>query len=215
MSDTGVGMDRETLAHVFEPFFTTKAVGQGHRAGARDRVRHRHAERGLVSVDSEPGRGTTFRDLPATDAGAAAEAEAAEEAAPARTGGTVLLVEDDERGARRRSPRCSTPSASRVLVAAGWREALRLAGARGREIDVLLTDVVMPELSGKELSDRVRALRPGLPVLYMSGYSADVIGPHGILDDGVHFIQKPFAMDDLARALRSARRVEAHRPAGG
>jgi DNA-binding response OmpR family regulator len=93
-----------------------------------------------------------------------------------------------------------------VLVAAGWREATSLAGRADVSVDVLLTDVVMPELSGKELCERLRAVRPGLPVLYMSGYTADVIVHHGILEDGVHFIQKPFTMDDLARAVRTTLR---------
>ena len=215
VSDTGVGMDRETLAHVFEPFFTTKAVGKGTGLGLATVHGIVTQNGGVVSVHSEPGRGTTFRIYLPRMREPSAEAEATEEAAPGRTGGTVLLVEDDERRARDARRDAGRPRLRACSSRPGGSEALRLAGRADASIDVLLTDVVMPELSGKELSDRVRAIRPGLPVLYMSGYSADVIGHHGILDDGVHFIQKPFAMDDLARALRSARRVQAHRPAGG
>ena len=195
VSDTGVGMGRETLAQVFEPFFTTKDVGKGTGLGLATVQGIVAQNGGIVTVHSEPGRGTTFRVYLPRMREPSAEAEATEEAAPGRTGGTVLLVEDD--GAVRETLAAMLDGLGfGVLVAPGWSEALRLAGRADARIDVLLTDVVMPELSGKELSDRVRAIRPGLPVLYMSGYSADVIGPHGILDDGVHFIQKPFAMDD-------------------
>lgn len=91
-----------------------------------------------------------------------------------------------------------------MLVAPGWREALALAGLEDVSVDLLLTDVVMPELSGKELWEQLRHVRPRLPVLYMSGYTANVIAHHGILQEGINFIQKPFTMDDLARAIRKA-----------
>ena len=121
------------------------------------------------------------------------------------TGGTVLLVEDDE-AVRRTLAAMLDALGFAVLVAAEWREALSLAERKDLTIDVLLTDVVMPELSGKELCERVRVLRPRLPALYMSGYTADAVAHHGILEDGVQFIQKPFTMDDLARAIRTALR---------
>jgi len=214
VSDTGVGMDRETLAHVFEPFFTTKDVGKGTGLGLATVHGIVAQNGGVVGVHSEPGRGTTFRIYLPRVREASGAVEAAAEATPARTGGTVLLVEDDD-AVRGTLAAMLDALGFGVLVAPGWREALRLAGTAESAIDVLLTDVVMPELSGRELCERVRAVRPGLPVLYMSGYTADVIGPHGILDDGVDFIQKPFAMDDLARALRKARGAGPPPPAAG
>jgi DNA-binding response OmpR family regulator len=122
--------------------------------------------------------------------------------------GTILVVEDDE-AVRRTTAAMLDALGFTVLVASDCREALALAGRQDSGVDLLLTDVVMPELSGKELCERLRVVRPHLEVLYMSGYTADVIAHHGILEDGVHFIQKPFTMDDLARAIRTALRGRA------
>jgi two-component system, cell cycle sensor histidine kinase and response regulator CckA len=205
VSDSGIGMDRETLAHVFEPFFTTKAIGKGTGLGLATVHGIVMQNGGVVRVHSEAGRGSTFRIYLPRLQEAAGAAEAAEETLTGRTGGTVLLVEDDE-AVRRTLAAMLDALGFAALVAAGWREALSLAGRAEVSVDVLLTDVVMPELSGKELCERLRAVRPGLPVLYMSGYTADVIAQHGILEDGIYFVQKPFTMDDLARAIRTARR---------
>jgi PAS domain S-box-containing protein len=203
VSDSGAGMDRETLARAFEPFFTTKAVGKGTGLGLATVHGIVTQNGGVVSVHSEAGQGTTFRIYLPRLREAAVAAEAREETPAARTGGRVLLVEDDE-AVRRTLAAMLDALGFSVVVATGWREALSLAGRADASVDVLLTDVVMPELSGKELCERLRAARPGLPVLYMSGYTDDVIVHHGILEDGVHFIQKPFTMDDLARAIRTA-----------
>ncbi len=203
VSDTGVGMDRETLAHVFEPFFTTKAIGKGTGLGLATVHGIVTQNGGVASVSSEPGLGTTFRiylprsqDSPPGDG-------TVDEASPARATGTVLLVEDDE-AVRRTTAAVLEALGFTALVAADWREALVLAAREDVSVELLLTDVVMPELSGRELCERMQALRPGMRVLYMSGYAANVIAQHGILEDGVHFIQKPFTMDDLARAIRRA-----------
>jgi PAS domain S-box-containing protein len=205
VSDTGVGMDGETLAHVFEPFFTTKALGKGTGLGLATVHGIVTQNGGVASVHSETGRGTTFRIyLPRMEEPSVAAAST-EEAPAEPAGGTVLLVEDDE-AVRRTLAAMLDALGFAVLVAAEWREALSLAGRKDLRVDVLLTDVVMPELSGKELCERLRVLRPRLPVLYMSGYTADAVAHHGILEDGVQFIQKPFTMDDLARAIRTALR---------
>jgi PAS domain S-box-containing protein len=203
VSDSGAGMDRETLARAFEPFFTTKAVGKGTGLGLATVHGIVSQNGGVVGVHSEAGRGTTFRIYLPRLREAAVAAEAREETPAARTGGRILLVEDDE-AVRRTLAAMLDALGFSVVVATGWRDALSLAGRADASVDVLLTDVVMPELSGKELCERLRAARPGLPVLYMSGYTDDVIVHHGILEDGVHFIQKPFTMDDLARAIRTA-----------
>ena len=211
VSDTASGWTGETLAHVFEPFFTTKAVGKGTGLGLATVHGIVTQNGGVVSVYSEPGLGHDVQDLPAPDARGALRRgrERGGSAASSRTGGTVLAG-----GGRRGGP----PDARRDAGCPRLRRARRGGVARGAEpgrtgrtlsIDLLLTDVVMPELSGKELCERLRVLRPRLPVLYMSGYTADVIAHHGILEDGVQFIQKPFTMDDLARAIRKALRPEA------
>ena len=203
VSDTGIGMDRETLAHVFEPFFTTKAVGKGTGLGLATVHGIVTQNGGVASVRSEPGRGTTFSIYLPRSPQAPPAAGAAEEAPATEVAGTVLVVEDDE-AVRRTTAAMLDALGFGVLVASGWREALALAARQDTSVELLLTDVVMPELSGKELCERLRAVRPRLRVLYMSGYTADVIAHHDILEDGVHFIQKPFTMDDLARAIRTA-----------
>jgi CheY-like chemotaxis protein len=198
----------ETLAHVFEPFFTTKAIGKGTGLGLATVHGIVTQNGGVAVVNSEIGRGTTFRIyVPRLDETAAA-AGAVEEMPAAGAGGTVLLVEDDD-AVRRTLADMLDALGFAVHVAAGWHEALRVAGRPDLSIDVLLTDVVMPELSGKDLCERIRALRTRLPALSMSGYTADAIAHHGILEEDIHFIQKPFTMDDLARAIRTAPR---HRP---
>ena len=203
VSDTGIGMDRETLAHVFEPFFTTKAIGKGTGLGLATVHGIVTQNGGVASVCSEPGLGTTFSIYLPRSPQAPPAAGAAEEAPADQVAGTVLVVEDDE-AVRRTTAAMLDALGFGVLVASGWREALALAARQDMSVDLLLTDVVMPELSGKELCERLRAVRPRLRVLYMSGYTADVIAHHDILEDGVHFIQKPFTMDDLARAIRTA-----------
>jgi two-component system cell cycle sensor histidine kinase/response regulator CckA len=205
VSDTGVGIEPETLAHVFEPFFTTKEIGKGTGLGLATVHGIVAQNGGVVTVQSEVGRGSTFRIYLPRMRETVDAAEAARESPAAGTGGAVLLVEDDE-AVRTTLASMLDALGFTALVASGWREALDLAGQADVGVDLLLTDVVMPELSGKELCARLRAVRPGLPALYVSGYTANVMAEHGILEDGVHFIQKPFTMDDLARAIRTAMR---------
>jgi PAS domain S-box-containing protein len=205
VSDTGVGMERETLAHVFEPFFTTKAMGKGTGLGLATVHGIVTQNGGVASVRSEPGLGSTFRIYLPRSRHPQPEATVGVELAATGVVGTILVVEDDE-AVRRTTAAMLDALGFTVLVASDCREALALAGRQDSGVDLLLTDVVMPELSGKELCERLRVVRPHLEVLYMSGYTADVIAHHGILEDGVHFIQKPFTMDDLARAIRTALR---------
>jgi len=201
VSDNGVGMDRETLSHAFEPFFTTKAAGTGLGLATVYGVVTQNG--GVVNVYSEPGQGTTFKVyLPRLRETAVAGA-IVEEVPADLGGGTILLVEDDD-PVRRVTAAMLDSLGFAVLVARGWREALELGAQEDVQIDLLLTDVVMPEMSGRELSDRMSALRPGLRILYMSGYTGNVIVHHGVLDEGVHFIQKPFTLDGLARSIRDA-----------
>jgi PAS domain S-box-containing protein len=201
VSDTGCGMGKDVLKHLFEPFYTTKGVGEGSGLGLAmvyGIVRQNH---GFIAVHSKPGRGTTFRIyLPRS----AAEAAPAAVAVPpsARRGGneTILLVED-EKSIRVTARLFLEALGYTVLAAADPEEALRLAAAAG-EIHLLITDVIMPGLSGRDLAQRLTALRPALRCLFMSGYTADTIAARGILDEGMYFLAKPFTRNNLAAKVR-------------
>jgi PAS domain S-box-containing protein len=200
VSDTGTGMSAEVKAHLFEPFFTTKEVGKGTGLGLATVYGIVHQSGGFIAVDSEPGQGTRFRILlPRAEAPAPESAPAALEPAAAGSG-TVLLVED-EAGVRHLARDVLRRYGYRVLEAGEGGEALSLAAAHEGAIDLLLTDVVMPGMSGAELAERFRALRPEARVLYASGYADDAVISHGVTG-GVPFLQKPFEPDELVRRVR-------------
>jgi two-component system cell cycle sensor histidine kinase/response regulator CckA len=203
VSDTGIGMNGETLAHAFEPFFTTKDVGKGTGLGLATVHGIVNQNGGVITVYSELGFGTTFRVYLPRAGQAAPSGGRATSVSAAATGSAILLVEDDD-AVRTATAAMLDALGFSVTVASGWREALALASRKDTAVDLLLTDVVMPALSGKELCERVRALRPGVRVLFMSGYTDDIVAHHGMLEDGIHFIQKPFSMDDLALAVSNA-----------
>jgi PAS domain S-box-containing protein len=199
--DTGAGMSPETLEHVFEPFFSTKQSGRGTGLGLAmvHGIARQHG--GFVDITSAPGAGTTVRlFLPVTEGGAE---PVVEEAPAAEPGGieTVLLVED-EGLLRELALRALTARGYTVISAANAGEALAAVERYRGRVDLLLTDVIMPELNGRLLYERLRERLPGLKVLFMSGYTADVIGPHGVLDPGIAFLQKPFALGELCAAVR-------------
>ena len=202
VTDTGCGMDAETRSHLFEPFFTTKAVGKGTGLGLATVFGIVKQNGGLIEVQSAPGRGTTFKIcLPR----AAAEVEAPSGVVPrAQEEGdeTVLLVEDEPQVLH--LGRCILEkSGYTVLSASTPTAAMELIDGCATPIHLVLTDVVMPEMNGRELCDRLRAIRPELKCLFMSGYTADVLAPHGVLDGTMHFIQKPFRVHDLLRKVRA------------
>jgi PAS domain S-box-containing protein len=204
VSDTGIGMDAETQRRVFEPFFTTKPVGQGTGLGLSTVYGIVKQSGGYIRVYSEPGLGTTFKIyFPRVDE----MPEATTPAAPLEVvpGGheTILLVEDNL-ALREVIRRRLAESGYTVLMAGDGAEALALAGARTEPIDLLLTDVVMPNLGGGELARRMAALRPALRVLFMSGYTDGAIGQHGILEEGVMLLEKPFTGEKVVRAVREA-----------
>ena len=205
VTDDGHGMDEHTQAHLFEPFFTTKAHGHGTGLGLATTYGIVRQNGGAIQVESAVGRGTTFRIyLPCT----AERPDAAEllGPAPVRGQGTILLAEDEE-PVRQTTRRLLESLGYRVLEAASGQEAL--AVARGSEVDLLVTDVMLPGMKGPEISRRLRSVRPGLPTLFISGYTASVIGSQGVLEPGVHLLHKPFTVQDLSQkveqALRGAR----------
>ncbi len=202
VSDTGEGMEAATLAHIFEPFFTTKAVGKGTGLGLSTVYGVVKQSNGYIWAYSEPGRGSTFKVyLPRVE-----EPVAVGEIAPTvgrvpHGSETILLVEDDD-GVRELVAGVLRDRGYTVLMAHDGDQALEIATEHPRDIHALVTDVVMPGMSGRQIAQRVAGQRPGIRVLYMSGYTDDAIVRHGVLEVGAAFIQKPFSSAALARKVR-------------
>ena len=208
VSDNGVGMDSEVLSHIFEPFFTTKGLGRGTGLGLATVYGIVKQNDGFINVYSEPGKGTTIRIyLPRQESPGDRPAPRPGDELPLGRGERVLLVEDDPTLLDMTSIMLDQLG-YRVLSAAGPGQALELAAA-GEKIDLYLTDVVMPEMNGRELARRLAELRPGCRGVFMSGYTSNVIVHNGVLDDGVYFVQKPFSLQELALTLRRALAGEA------
>ena len=204
ISDTGRGMDKETQKHIFEPFFTTKAVGQGTGMGLATVYGAVKQNGGFIRVLSEPGKGTTFKiyiPLHIVDAPEVRKTPANN--LPRSRGETVLVVEDDPAMLEMTKVMLQKLGYS-VLLAHKPSEALRIAQYHTAEIHLFLTDVVMPEMNGRDLVQQVLAARPKIKPLFMSGYTADAIAHQCVLEEGVHFIQKPFLQKDLAVKIREA-----------
>ena len=203
VSDNGCGMTRDVLDHVFEPFFTTKGVGRGTGLGLATVHGIVRQNNGFVIASSEPGKGTTFRlYLPRVSLEIDEVPQARPAAAPRGRGETVLLVED-ERSLRESCALFLDALGYKVLVADTPAVAQEMAVRYPDEIQLMLTDVVMPGMDGRQLAERLQASRPTLKCLFMSGYTADVIAHRGVLDEGVQFLSKPFSRDDLARKVRA------------
>jgi CheY-like chemotaxis protein len=206
VTDTGVGMDARAKAHLFEPFYTTKDFGRGTGLGLPMVFGAVIQNGGRLEVYSEPGHGSTFKIyVPlAADAVDAVAAESTGVLAGDVDGdGTVLLVEDHE-PVRALATRALTRRGFQVMACGSGEEALYLLASFTGTLDVLVTDVVLPGMNGRTLAEQVHAMHPATRVLFTSGYTANVIVHHGVLYDGVRFLQKPYSLADLCGRVREA-----------
>jgi len=205
VTDSGEGIAPENMDKIFEPFFTTKEPGQGTGMGLSTIVGIMHQHGGHVNVYSEVGHGSTFKVyLPAAGVEAVkVERAALKDDKEIKTGaGETILVVDDNSPVRQILERMLTISGYQVVLAQNGREALDLFTSADREIDLVISDVIMPGMNGRELMERIETLRPGTPFIMMSGYTENVIHREYELDPGVEFLQKPATMDETLAAVR-------------
>jgi PAS domain S-box-containing protein len=201
VSDSGVGMDEATLARIFEPFFTTKGLGRGTGLGLSTVYGVVKQSLGFVWVYSEVGRGTSFKIL-LPRVTEAAGTDRPEPAVASSTGTETILLAEDNAGLRKLATRVLEPAGYTVLEAATGEEALHMLEHSREPVHLLLSDVVMPGMSGRQLAERIAETRPGMKVLYMSGYTSDTIVRHGVLEARVPFLNKPFTSAALLRKVR-------------
>jgi PAS domain S-box-containing protein len=213
VSDTGVGIDAATRAHLFEPFYTTKAAGRGTGLGLATAYAIIGQCHGSITVESTPGHGSTFRILlPRSAAGPAGDEPAERAAVTGPATATILVVEDDSAVRELAASVLALPGYE-ILLAANAEQAEAIANDRRGPIDLLLTDVVMPGVDGNALATRLSARRAGMRVLFMSGYDRNMIAPEGILAQGVHYIGKPFTPEQLRSRVRELLNAEPHEKA--
>ena len=201
VADTGVGMSDETQTHIFEPFFTSKPEGKGTGLGLATVYGIVTQAGGAIAVESAPGKGTTIRLVLPAVVTATASGGAPVAKVPVRGRETVLVVEDEQEVRRLIGVGLQAHGYS-VLLAASGADALVLMRAHAAEVDLVVTDVVMPDMGGRALVDAVRALRPGLPVVYVSGYMNDDVVRQGVASAADAFVAKPFVPSALARKVR-------------
>ena len=205
VSDDGMGMDEETMEHIFEPFFTSKEAGEGTGLGLATVYGIVKQNQGFINVYSEPGQGTSFRLYFHVHQGDAATVrDEPPREAPASRGDEIILLVEDEPAILAVGEKMLERLGYTVLCASTPGQAMALTEEREGEIHLLITDVVMPEMNGRELAHRLTAVCPDLRCLFMSGYTADVIGHQGVLEEGVRFIQKPFSQRGIGEKVREA-----------
>jgi len=204
VSDSGRGMDRATLDNLFEPFFTTKGVGEGAGLGMATVYGIVKQNHGFIYPASRPGHGATFTIFFPRHTGRTEPDRGSEAAKDRFEGGQTMLVVEDEASVLRLVKRILERRGYVVLTADGPSSAIKLAEEHEGRIHLLITDLIMPEMNGRDLAGRLQARHPGLAVLYMSGYTADAIGRQGEIEADMHFIQKPFSSQALADKVREA-----------
>jgi CheY-like chemotaxis protein len=211
VSDNGVGMDEQTKAQLFEPFFTTKEPGKGTGLGLATVYGIVRQSGGFIWVYSEPGSGAAFKIyLPRTDEALPAPENGAHEIS--LVGNETVLVAEDADPVRHLVRETLERHGYKVLEARDGRSALEIAASHAGAIDVLLTDIVMPQLGGRELAAQLRRERAGIRVLFMSGYTDDTVIHHDVLESGSAYLQKPFTPDGLARKVREVLNAPEVRP---
>ena len=200
VSDTGKGMDRETLDRIFEPFYTTKGKGTG--LGLSTVYGIMQQSGGIITVESEPGHGALFRLYFPADSSLLTDKKSANINHDVPKPNETILLAEDEDSVRELATLALERVGYKVITAENGIAAVKLFDKHHGTIDLLLTDVIMPKMGGKELVDACLVQKPNTKVLYMSGYTDDSIVQHGVLDKGTHFIQKPFTPDRLIRKIR-------------
>jgi CheY-like chemotaxis protein len=205
MTDTGCGMDTETKGHLFEPFFTTKPIGKGTGLGLSTAYGIVKQSGGTIEVDSVPGEGTTFRVyLPIVDQPVSLR-KTPKASSPVTTGSETVLLAEDQSSIRSVLREFLDSKGYKVLEAQNGSEALALAKRHPGAIDVLVTDVIMPQIRGLELAKRVTELHPDICVIFMSGYSEDALFENQLLADrNLTLIQKPFDLEELDQKIRES-----------
>ena len=203
-SDDGCGMAKEILSKIFEPFFTTKDVEKGTGLGLATVYGIVKQNNGFINVYSEPGKGTTIKIYLPRHEGKVVEIQEESTVEILKSQGETVLIVEDELSILKLAHKILDGLGYTVLTAATPGEALGLAEEHAGEIDLLITDVIMPEMNGRELAERLQSLYPDLKCMFMSGYTANAIAHHSVLDKGVYFIQKPFPKRDLATTVRKA-----------
>jgi len=214
--DTGIGIDPSTLAHIFEPFFTTKEPGKGTGLGLSTVYGIVKQNHGYISVSSEPSHGTVFKIyLPSREQEALPLKREIIPVRPPRGGWETILLVEDEQTLRELTRNCLESAGYRVLDAPNGPAAMQTAADKSLKIDLLLTDVIMPEMSGGELARAIALIRPTIKVLYMSGYTDDLITQHGVLDAGTVLLEKPFTLESLLSKVHTVLERQAYEATAG